>query len=145
MKLKLAVEPRPSSTWRVTLADRLPKTQWDKLRRECYQRANYECQVCGDKGSRLHAHEVWAFDDKRKLQKLVDISCRCEMCHDVHHFGRSTKVYSPAYREKLIAHWCKVNELTREDFEAHLKEVMEKSKRRAKFYYNVKIGRYLLK
>lgn len=141
MKLVLQIEPRPSSTWGITLATLLPKKEWDQIRHECYRIADYECVICGSTEGPLHAHEVWGFDDRRKIQKLVDVECLCKRCHDVKHFGRSTMVYSRNYQAELIAHWCKVNSKTRQNFEAHLAEIKEMSRKRANYYYIVKVGR----
>ncbi len=144
MRLKLAIEPRPASTWGITLANLLPKKEWDEIRRQVYWEADYECVICGSNSSKLHAHEVWTFDDKKHIQRLVNIECLCRLCHDVKHFGRSSQVYPKDYQRKLIEHWCKVNKKTRADFQRHLAEVREINKKRANHYYIVKVGRRIL-
>jgi len=144
MRLLLAIEPRPVSTWGKTLASLLPKDVWDELRYQCYREANYQCEVCGTYDCTLNAHEVWMFNDKKLVMSLKKLECCCPLCHDVHHFGRSTQVYSKKYQKELIEHWCKVNKLTPEDFERHLEETRRISKRRANRYYVVKVGRYTL-
>lgn len=144
MKLKLAIEPRPASTWGMTLANLLPRDKWDRLRFDCYREAGYACEICGRTDLDLNAHEIWEFDDRRKIMRLKRIECRCTLCHDVHHFGRSTQVHSRSYQKKLIEHWCKVNERTKEDFQQHLADIFEINKKRANIFYIVKVGRYIL-
>lgn len=141
MRLKLGIEPRPASTWGVTLANLLKRDEWDEIRTQVYREADYKCTICGSSDGQLHAHEVWAFDDKKKIQRLKDIECCCRLCHDVHHFGRSSQVYPKDYQRKLVAHWCKVNKKTKADFEKHLTEIREINRKRVKNYYIVKVGR----
>ncbi len=140
-KLKLEIEPRPASTWGVTLANILPRKEWAELARQCKWEADYTCVICKADGTKMHAHEVWEFDDKKKIQRLIDIQCCCVLCHDVHHFGRSSQVYSLRYQEQLIRHWCKVNKLTKADFQRHLQVIHTISKKRTRFHYQVKVGR----
>lgn len=143
MRLLLAIEPRPASTWGITLANRLPWKDWDDIRQKVLWDAQYECEICGAKG-KLHVHEIWKFDDKKKIQRLVRVEARCTLCHDVHHFGRSTQVYSKAYQNQLIQHWCKINKKARTDFDAHLAEIRLINKKRANIFYIVKVGRKTL-
>ena len=144
MKLKLAIEPRPSSTWGITLANLLPKKEWDEIRFDCYREADYQCEICENVNDKLHCHEVWGFDDRKKIQKLLTIICLCILCHDVKHFGRSSQVYDKKRVEKLIIHWCKVNDKTKADFQKHLAEIRIINRKRADKYYIVKVGRRTL-
>lgn len=142
--LKLKIEPIPNFTWGISLANKLPKEEWDKLRQQVYRDANYTCEICGATGGVLHCHEVWKFDDKRKIQRLIKLECCCDLCHDVHHFGR-TKAMKPWPRtDRCINHWCKVNGRTIEDFRAYEKELKEVNYKRAEIAYIVKIGRRIL-
>lgn len=142
--MKLEIEPRPVSTWGVTLASRLPKKEWDDIRAKVYRDADYRCEICGNRDDRLHCHEVWRFDDKRKIQRLVGFQCLGELCHNVKHFGRSSQVYPKGYVDKLIEHWCRVNKKTKEDFKRYLAEIFAINRKRADRYYIVKIGRRIL-
>ena len=144
MRLKLRIEPIPVSSWGVSLANRLPRKDWDKLRQRVYRDANYTCQVCGNVDSQLVCHEKWSFDDKRKIQRLVGLECCCQLCSDVHHFGRSKQVYDKEYVSRLIEHWCKVNGKTKRDFAMHEAEVFELNRKRANKFYIVKVGRRVL-
>jgi len=144
MRLKLAIEPRPASTWGVTLSNLLPKKEWLELARQCKWEADYTCVICSVDGQEMHAHERWKFDDRRKIQRLVDIICVCVLCHDTIHFGRSSQVYSKKYQAELVNHWCKVNKLSRQDFQNHLNDIREINRKRVKIFYVVKVGGQIL-
>jgi len=144
VRLKLKIEPRPVSTWGITLANRLPRKEWDDIRQQVYREADYTCRVCGTNTSKLHCHELWIFDDRRRIQRLVGFQCLCELCHDVKHFGRSKQVYSRKYVDKLVRHWCKVNKKTRRDFNIYEKKILELNRKRADRQYIVKVGRRVL-
>ena len=144
MRLKLAIEPKPVSTWGITLANRLTSREWSEIRTRVYRNASYQCEVCTRGDSKLHTHECWVFDDRRRIQHLAGFQCLCRKCHDVKHFGRSSQVYSKKYQEELIEHWCKVNGKTKEDFQRHLTEIHAISKKRMMRQYIVKVGRRIL-
>ena len=144
MKLRLTIEPRPVSTWGVTLSNRLPKKEWDNLRTKVYRKADYKCEICGSNNSALHCHELWKFDEKKLIQRLVGLQCLCRLCHDVKHYGRSNEVYRKKYVEELTAHWCKVNKRTKRDFQVYLQEIFEMNRKRADKFYVVKVGRKIL-
>ena len=142
--LRLEIEPIPVSTWGISLANKLPRVEWDKIRHKVYKEANWTCQICGDTSRVLHAHEIWRFDNKRKIQGLVRIECVCKLCHDVKHFGRSTEVYTKTYVGKLLKHWCEINQKKEKDFYIYQAKILEISKKRADIFYVVKVGRRIL-
>ena len=144
MRLKLRIEPIPASTWGISLANKLPKEEWDEIRTRVYRDADYRCQICGATGRTLHAHEVWGFKEDKQIQFLKGLECCCELCHDVHHFGRSREVKSPSYVDRLIGHWCRVNGKTRMDFIRYEQEIFALNRKRADVQYIVKIGRRTL-
>jgi hypothetical protein len=144
MRLKLRIEPIPNFTWGISLANKLPKEEWDELRQKAYKDSNWTCEICGASGVTLHCHERWEFDDKRKIQRLVRLECCCELCHDVHHYGRSKQIKSVSYLIKLVEHWCKVNKKTKKDFMLYESEVRAINYKRADIDYIVKIGRRTL-
>jgi hypothetical protein len=144
LRLKLRIEPVPNFTWGISLANKLPREEWDDLRTKVYRNANYKCEICGETDRTLHCHEVWEFDDRKGIQRLVKLECACELCHDVHHYGRSKEVKSTSYLEKLVTHWCKVNKKTKNDFMLYEKEVREINRKRVNIPFIVKVGRRTL-
>lgn len=144
MRLKLKIEPIPQFTWGISLANKLPKEEWDELRQKVYRDANYTCEICGSTNKTLHCHEVWEFDLKRGIQRLVKLECCCELCHDVHHFGRTKLEKSASYVDKCIGHWCRVNKKSRNEFWDYERYVREVNYKRADIPWIVKVGRRTL-
>ena len=141
MVLKLKIEPIPSQNWGISLAKLLPKEVWDSLRREVYELSGYICSICGEEDKRLHCHERWVYNDKRRVQKLAALECICVDCHDVKHWGR-TSIVKPSEVVRLLLHFCTVNSSTKEEFEAHLKKVNAQVRRRSKLKYKVNFGKF---
>lgn len=144
-KLKLTLELVPVSTWGQSLAQLLPQPVWDTVRREVYSNAGYQCEVCDTRGVVLHAHEIWEYDDRKRVQKLVGFICLCEDCHAIKHWGRTTAMANAGklprdYVEELKKHFCKVNNCSRDDFENHVVQSMAMSHKRNRKIYKIDWG-----
>ena len=83
--LRLSVELIPMTTAGINLRSELTPTQWDTLRRKVYSRANYCCEACDAGEIEVHCHEVWSWDDKKHIQKLIGLRCLCWECHETTH------------------------------------------------------------
>jgi hypothetical protein len=142
--VKLPIQSIPISTWGISLSNKLPREEWDEIRRKVYRDADYRCEVCGSTNKDLHCHEVWKFNDQKLTQSLVGLVCVCELCHDTIHFGRSKSVKSASYVDRLVGHWCRVNGKSRNDFMRYEQEIFEINKRRVDRFYIVKVGRKIL-
>src|SRR5579862_704679 len=94
----LTINLIPSTAWYKNLRSELPKGEWDKLRKAQYKTANYVCEICGASGLEqgfkwpVEAHEVWEFDDKEHIQKLISLIALCPLCHMCQHYGRSSAI-----------------------------------------------------
>src|SRR3989344_8527269 len=75
-KLKLTIDLVPASSWNQNLRSLLKPKMWENLRKETYKKYKFRCAFCKSQG-RLHAHEVWDYDDKNYVQKLVNIIALC--------------------------------------------------------------------
>ncbi len=86
---KLTIELVPGTAWFSNLRSILPRRDWDSLRRPVYRFAGYRCEVCEGRGKRhpVEAHEVWMYDDKSHVQRLVRLIALCPACHEVKHIG----------------------------------------------------------
>ncbi|WLR50049.1 hypothetical protein LC040_12220 [Bacillus tianshenii] len=112
----------------------LPASLWDKIRYEIYRRNNNECMVCGYK-EKLQAHEEWKINKESRVLILKNIKCLCYNCHSIKHFNHSALRSNSEERIKeLISHFMKVNECTKEDYRAHVKELNEKNPRNPLYY-----------
>ena len=71
--MKLTIELVPQSSWGNNLRSEanLSKGQWDKLRKESYRKANYKCEICGEKGPKwpVECHEIWHYDDEKHTRE----------------------------------------------------------------------------
>lgn len=121
--IKLSIELLPKGAWGNDLSKTLPKKEWDKLREFCYNRFNNECVICGRKDEKLHAHEVWTFDNENKTQTLVDIIALCPKCHGVKHFRNSERL---GYGDNAKKHFMKINNCSELDFANHYLEAQLK-------------------
>ena len=141
-KLKLEIELIPGHSWGKSLAQELPKQDWDKLRKMCYRRFNWTCCICEDYGIQVHCHEIWKFDDRRKIQTLIELACLCPAYHNIKHWGRTVASVlegklTTEYKRALIDHFCKVNKCTLKDFENHVLDVGHKNWKRSKWHYKI--------
>ncbi len=86
---RLTIELTPRSCWFSNLRAALSDEQWDRLRRQVYNRAGRRCEVCGGKGRRwpVEAHETWSYDDESGVQRLDTIRALCPRCHQAKHYG----------------------------------------------------------
>lgn len=69
---------------------------WNLMRHECYAACDYHCEICGAKCDRgkLHAHELYDFDYKKKTSTFVRLIGVCVTCHTgVIHSGRAITCY----------------------------------------------------
>lgn len=140
--MKLEIELIPTKQWGKSLAQWLPKKEWDELRRKVYRRYNWTCQVCGIYGVQVHCHESWTYDDRKRIQKLVGLNCLCEDCHNIKHWGRTIKLlhegtYTQDYVDKLRKHFCKVNRCTEKDMMKHIVKAGDRNMRRSRYTYHL--------
>lgn len=141
--LKLEIEAVPSTSWGVSLRNKLPRTQWDKLRKQVHERNDSKCQICGAT-EKLHCHELWEYHDKSGVQKLTGLGTICNMCHHVHHFGRSTQLAAAGHLDiqAVITHFLKVNGCDQATFSAHLEEAKTVWERRSQRKWRIDFGEY---
>src|SRR5207302_1396445 len=81
---RLTVELVPSSCWYTNVRSHVPKTVWDRLRRQVAAEAGNRCEICGGRGRRwpVECHEVWEYDDDEKIQRLQRLVALCPACHE---------------------------------------------------------------
>ena len=110
--MRLTIELVPSSSWNHNLRYVVRKEIWDRIRKECYGKANYKCEICDGVGEShpVEAHEEWEYNDETHIQKLVRIIALCPDCHKVKHIGLAG--LNDGYDE-AVKHFMKVNELSK--------------------------------
>lgn len=139
--IKLTIELVPSTSWYMNVRDKVSQDVWDQIRKQVYRKYNYRCAVCGAKTS-LHCHELWNYNDDTHVQSLQGYLAICEDCHHVKHFGH-LKVMAERGDlniERVIAHFMKVNNCTREVFEEYLSKEWETWEERSQFEWQVELN-----
>lgn len=100
---RLRVELVPSTCWLSNVRSYMTRHYWAKLAAEVAEDGKHLCEVCGGRG-RQHAvecHEVWLYDDARRVQTLLRLQALCPLCHKVKHLGHTIA----GGREEMAFHW----------------------------------------
>lgn len=121
--MKLTVELIPKTCSGSNLRSLIPKKYWDKLRRKSYKEAGLKCEICEgvgtDQGYRhaLECHEVWEYDVKLRVQKLVKLVSLCPLCHQAKHIGRAKYIGKLG---EVMKHMKKVNGVTKRALDEYI-------------------------
>ena len=141
--LKLEIDLVPKTCWYSNLRKNMPRSRWNKLRREVYEKADHVCEICGAR-RRLNCHEIWEYDDERQVQKLVGFQAVCDLCHHVRYFGRAELVAGGGYLnvDAVIEHFKKVNGVGEKEFESHVQEAFRVWKERSHHEWKTDLGQF---
>jgi hypothetical protein len=90
--LRLPIELVPSPLWGKSLASQMQRRQWDVIRRSVYARAGGYCEICHNQSQRLLCHEVWDYDDERRVARLAGLVAICPACNLSTHIGRAQRM-----------------------------------------------------
>ena len=115
------------------------KKDWDILRKEAYKKAGYKCEICGGVGKRypVECHEIWQYDDKNHVQKLMDLTALCPACHEVKHIGfAGTRNRGDIAKE----HLAKVNGWTKQKADKYVQEQFATWKKRSSFGWQIDLN-----
>ncbi|MBS3074782.1 HNH endonuclease [Candidatus Pacearchaeota archaeon] len=142
--MKLEIELVPSTAWYSNLRNKVKKDVWDKIRKKSYVDANYRCSICLKDKKRLNCHEIWEYNDEKHLQRLKGFLALCDDCHMIKHIGFAGIQASKGIinMKKLITHFMKVNEVTREHFNKHHKEAFDLWGERSKEKWTTDLGEW---
>jgi hypothetical protein len=142
-KLKLTIELVPSTSWYDNLRKYTSKEDWDKIRKRAYAKYVHRCGICGAEG-RLNCHEMWEYDDKKHIQKLVSFIALCDMCHHVKHIGLAgiLALEGNLDYEKVVEHFTKVNNCEMRTFGKHRERAFDEWRRRSQYEWHVDLGEY---
>lgn len=126
----LTVELVPRTSWYVNVRSHVSAAEWERLKKLTFGRAGYRCEVCGGRGRKwpVECHEVFSYDDARRVQKLERLVALCPGCHEVKHIGLAGV---RGRRREAVAHLARVNGWTRDDAELYLEACFETWHRRS--------------
>jgi hypothetical protein len=141
--MKLQIELVPSTSWYSNLRKKIPKKEWDKIRKQCYADANYRCAICGV-NDRLNCHEIWEYDDKEHIQRLKGFTALCDDCHMIKHIGFAEIQASKGLLDmnKLIEHFMRVNNVDRNAFDRHHKESFRIWRERSQYQWTTDFAQW---
>lgn len=121
---KLTIELVPRTAWFKNLRSLLTAPEWDYVRKKCYRKANYRCEICGGVGPNhpVECHEKWEYNERTHTQTLTGLIALCPACHEVKHIGLAN-INGRFY--DAIEHLAKVNEWSFEKANWYAHDAME--------------------
>ncbi len=132
MSYKPSIRMVPGPLWGMNLRRMLPKSRWQKIRHGLIQERGLRCQTCRKtemQSKRIFAHEEWEYEatSSPAVAHLRGLTSNCWHGRAVQHFGatgnmvRSGELTAQAI-EDTIEHFCRVNQVSRDAFNAHRAE-----------------------
>ena len=140
---RLTVELIPRTLFFSNVRTLLPKKYWDLIRKDSYDKAENKCEICGDTGKNqgyrhnVECHEIWDYNEEKKVQKLLGLVSLCPKCHQVKHFGRTSAIGKQA---EAFKHMEKVNNWNHKQCLDHLKVAMSEWMERSKYKWFIDLS-----
>jgi hypothetical protein len=140
--MKLEIDLVPSTAWYSNLRTKIPKPEWDRLRKQCYADYGHKCGICGASG-RLNCHEIWEYGPNY-IQTLKGFIALCDDCHMIKHMGFAgiQAAEGKLDMERLIAHFMRVNGVDRKAFDRHEKEAFALWSERSEHQWKTDLSRW---
>lgn len=135
----LGINVIPSTSWFNNVRSHFSKEDWDRLRRACYRKAGYKCEICGGKGEEwpVECHEVWEFNEKTQIQKLIRLISLCPMCHKCQHPGLA---HMQGFGQAVITHYAKVNGISESEARKDYNEANKVWEKRSELEWDLDIS-----
>jgi 5-methylcytosine-specific restriction endonuclease McrA len=132
----LSIELVPKTCWFSNVRDHVSQIEWDKLRKASYKKANYVCEICGNRGEShpVECHEIWNYDDEHFTQTLKGLISLCPNCHEVKHIGLAGL---RGRGEIAKNHLAKVNKWSNEVAEQYINLAKDIFIERSKYEWNL--------
>jgi hypothetical protein len=125
----LTIEMIPRPLHRKGLSNLLKRKLWDVIGRSVRARAQGRCEICDKESKRLDCHEVWSYDDERRVARLVGLKAICSACHLSTHLGRAMSI---GRQEQAFDHLMEVNGWTWHEARPYVAHAMEEYVMRSK-------------
>jgi hypothetical protein len=132
---KLPLNLIPSTSWWKNVRSKISKSQWDLIRCQVYQQANYACEICQVKNVRLDCNEVWDYKDNKQI--LVKLEAICRQCHLTQHMGYASLI---GKQQAAFEHLIKVNNWTGEQGRIYVQEKFKEWEERSKVEWILDYG-----
>jgi hypothetical protein len=126
----LTVELVPRTSWFRNVRSHVSADDWARLKRMVAGQAGHRCEICGGRGPRwpVECHEIFSYDDARRVQRLERLIALCPACHEVKHIGLAGV---RGRRRAATEHLARVNNWSRSDAELYLEACFEQWYRRS--------------
>lgn len=135
----LTIELVPATSWFTNLRSLVSSDQWDQLRKATYRAASQRCEICGGRGPKwpVECHEIWEYDDQKRVQRLIGLIALCPNCHQVKHFGLA-RVQG---QQEIAGRWLmEVNGWTRRQAYDHVQAAFALWEKRSQKQWEVDIS-----
>lgn len=88
-KRLLTIELVPQTCWFSNVRSNVSTADWNKLKKISARQAGNKCEICNGQGDKwpVECHEIWHYDDEKKIQSLNGLISLCPSCHEVKHMG----------------------------------------------------------
>jgi len=136
----LTVELIPKTCWYSSIRAILKAKEWDKIRFISYENANNKCEICNQTGleqgykHRVECHEIWQYDNRKKIQRLIGLISLCPLCHQVKHIGRAFAIGKQA---EVFQQLELVNSWNHKQVVEHVAEAFKINKQRSKYQWTL--------
>ncbi|MDR1226041.1 MAG: hypothetical protein LBK47_03985 [Prevotellaceae bacterium] len=136
---RLTIELVPQTAWFSNVRSHVSKEEWDVIRKACYRKAGYRCEICGGKGEAhpVECHEIWHYDDNTHKQTLKDFIALCPHCHKVKHAGLA-QVNGEI--EIVLQQLASVNKIQREEAQKYFDWAMKQWEHRSQYDWKTDIS-----
>jgi hypothetical protein len=142
-KLKLTIDLIPKSSWDANIRKHMAEADWKKIQEQVLKKVDNTCEICGSK-IKVGCHEVWQYDDKQGIQKLKGFKAVCRMCRYIERFDMSQVLAIKGYLNlnEIIKHFCKVNNVSWDEFNKHKEKSFAKLKERSSKKWKTDFGKW---
>ncbi len=129
--LKLEIELVPETSSRESAQKIVKESEWHRIKFVTHGLTGFRCEICNGLGTKhpLECHEVWSYDAKTNIQKLIKFKSLCPLCHDVKHLGNSGFFDS---RERAVDRFVALNNIPRSKAEQLINKAESLHIRRSK-------------
>lgn len=142
--MKLSIELVPRTSFYKNLRSELKRSEWDILRRECYKKAMYRCEICNSVGLKhpVECHEVWEYEtlsnkDKVYKQTLKGLIALCPSCHQVKHIGKARMI---GRYDQALDHFIRVNQISDKACRDYMIQIFELWHKRSERVWKIDIS-----
>jgi 5-methylcytosine-specific restriction endonuclease McrA len=141
--MKLTIELVPQTAWYSNVRSNVTRGEWDKIKKESYQKADHKCEVCGDVGTnqgfrhKIECHEIWDYNDETHKQTLTGMVSLCPRCHSTKHYGLAQ---IKGKEKEVKKHLMTVNQIDKDEAEKYVEESFMVWEERSKFEWELDIS-----